>query len=159
VLERLLALKQIRDCGTSPLLQAALHTFLEAGGLEEHLRRSLPANQERRDTMLAAIERHFPEEASWSRPAGGLFLWVTLPPELDAPDLPLAAQRLGVRYGNGEVFHSNPAGRHTMRLSYSTASPRQIESGVATLGSLIRERWPGRSAAPLRKAVEAVPIL
>jgi DNA-binding transcriptional MocR family regulator len=159
VTERLVLLKQIRDCGTSPLLQAALHAFLHDGGLEDHLHRVLPANRQRRDRMLAALERHMPADACWTRPEGGLFVWVTLPRSFDGPDLLLAAQARGVRYNSGELFHSNADGRHTMRLSYSTATPSQIDSGVAVLGELVRERWPDRPDACGRKAAEAVPVL
>lgn len=157
VTERLMALKQIRDCGTSPLLQAALHTFLHDGGLEEHLERVLPANRERRDAMLTAMERHFPAETHWTRPEGGLFCWVGLPRNFDGRQLLLAVQREGVSYSNGELFHSNAGGGHTLRLTYSTATPAQIESGVEILGNLIRKRWPGESAT--RRTAEAMPIL
>jgi 2-aminoadipate transaminase len=159
VTERLVRLKQIRDCGTSPLLQAALHAFLREGGLEQHLRRVLPANRERRDCMLRALERHFPDGASWTRPPGGLFLWVTLPRNFDGQDLLVAARRRGVLYSNGELFHSNSDASHTLRLTYSTATPSQIESGIATLGALIGERWPSRPDWGERKPVETMPIV
>ena len=159
VMERLMTLKQIRDCGTSPLLQAALHAFLHEGGLEDHLARVIPANRERRDCMLRALERHLPPEVHWTRPQGGLFVWVNLPRALDSHDLLVAAQEKGVRYSSGELFHSSADGRHTLRLTYSTATPEQIESGVAILGNLIRKRWPGRSDSQPSKTAEAMPIL
>ena len=159
VTERLLRLKQIRDCGTSPLLQAALHAFLREGGLERHLAGVLPANRDKRDCMLQALERHFPDEVSWTRPEGGLFVWVTLPRGIDGPELFLAAQQRGVRYSSGELFHSNLEGSHTFRLTYSTATKSQIESGVEILGRLIRERWPVRAYSGGRKPVETLPVL
>ena len=159
VSERLLRLKQIRDCGTSPLLQAALHAFLRDGGLERHLTRVLPANRERRGAMLAALERHFPPGAVWTRPEGGLFLWVTLPRRFDGPALLLAAQQRGVRYSSGDLFHGAADGSHTLRLTYSAVTPQQIEAGVATLGELVRRQWPGAQEPRERKAVETLPIL
>jgi GntR family transcriptional regulator/MocR family aminotransferase len=158
VTERLMRLKQIRDCGTSPLLQASLHAFLSEGALEQHLARVLPAYRERRDCMLAALERHFPAEASWSRPEGGLFVWVRLPRGIDGQELVLEAQRRGVRYSNGDLFHSNADGSHTLRLTYSAASPAEIESGVKTLGELVRARRPAGREAP-RRPTETLPIL
>ncbi len=158
VTERLLRLKQIRDCGTSLLLQAALHAFLREGGLEAHLARSLPANRTRRDLMLAALERHFPPGASWTRPEGGLFLWVTLPREFDGPALFLAAQQRGVRYSSGKLFHVSADGGNTLRLTYSTATPAQIDAGIEILGTLIRERSPSRPDAE-RRTLESMPIL
>jgi 2-aminoadipate transaminase len=140
-------------------LQAALHVFLREGGLERHLQQVLPANRERRDCMLSALEAEFPGEVGWTRPSGGLFVWVTLPRGLDGRELFLTAQERGVRYSSGELFHSNPDRAHTLRLTYSTATPREIESGVATLGALIRERWPAGHASRERKPVETMPIL
>ncbi len=158
-MERLMRLKQIRDCGTSPLLQGALYAFLSQGGLEEHLGRVLPANRQRRDCMIRALERSFPAEVKWTRAPGGLFLWVRLPREFDGRGLFLAAQQQGVRYSSGELFHNGTHGGHTLRLTYSTATPAEIETGIATLGELIRERWPGTSAASSRRPVETMPIL
>jgi len=159
VTERLMRLKQIRDCGTSPLLQAALHAFLQDGGLEQHLQQVLPANRERRDCMLRALETHFPQEVAWTRPEGGLFVWVTLPRGLDGRELFHAARERGVHYSSGELFHSNPDRSHTLRLTYSTAGAAAIESGVETLGTLIRERWPANEASRERKPAETMPIL
>jgi GntR family transcriptional regulator/MocR family aminotransferase len=158
VIERLVALKQIRDCGTSPLLQGALQRFLEDGGLDAHLKNALPSYRARRDAMLAALERHFPVEASWRKPAGGLFVWVALPVGLGGEPLFQAARERGVVYSRGELFHSSGGGGHTLRLTYSTASPEMIERGVAILGELIRERRPERPEHRERP-VESMPIL
>lgn len=160
VMQRLVALKQIRDCGTSLLLQAALDRFLRGGGLEEHLERVLPIYRERRDCMLAALERHLPLGSTWTRADGGLFVWVTLQRELDAQQLFGAAQQAGVTFSSGEMFHStNGDGRHALRLTYSAVSPSEIEKGVAILGELIRKHWPAGSDSIVRRSTEAVPIL
>jgi GntR family transcriptional regulator/MocR family aminotransferase len=157
-LEHLVELKRVQDCGTSPLLQAALDIFLREGGLDEHLERVRPAYRERRDRMLETLHSHFHPEIEWTRPSGGLFLWVTLPPALDGDDLFVAAQQRGVLYSRGELFHSDGSGRNTFRLTYSAASPEQIETGVKILGDLIRERWPGRADAAEQPSVETMPI-
>ncbi len=158
-MQRLLTLKQIRDCGTSPLLQAALHTFLENGDMERHLQRVLPAYRQRRDTMLESLRRHLPRGATWTHPQGGLFLWVGLHRTFDGAELFRAAGEQGVVYSNGEVFHGKASGSHTLRLTFSAVVPRDIEAGVATLGTLVRERWPDRDIPQTRKPVEPVPIL
>ncbi len=159
VMQRLVALKQIRDCGTSLLLQAALERFLRSGGLEEHLERVLPIYRERRDCMLAALERHMPDGTTWTRADGGLFVWVTLPRKLDAQQLFGAAQQAGVTFSSGEMFHSSGDGRHALRLTYSAAAPAEIEKGVAILGELIRRRWPAGSDSIVKRSTEVVPIL
>ena len=158
VVERLVELKRVRDCGTSPLIQAALHGFLRNGGLEKHLERVLPAYRDRRDAMLSALSRHFPAEARWTRPAGGLFLWVTLPRGFDGNELFVAAGQEGVFYSRGDLFHSDGGGRSTMRLTYSSATPERIESGVEILGRLVKERLE-RSAPVGRPSTESMPIL
>jgi 2-aminoadipate transaminase len=158
VIERLVELKRVRDCGTSPLIQAALHGFLRNGGLEEHLERVLPAYRDRRDAMLSALSRHFPAEAHWTRPAGGLFLWVTLPRGFDGNELFVAAGQEGVFFSQGDLFHSDGSGRNTLRLTYSSATPERIEAGVEILGRLVKERL--ERAAPVgRSSTESMPIL
>ncbi len=158
VLARLVQLKRAQDCGSSPLLQAALASFLRDGGLERHLAVAREAYRARRDRMIAALERHFPAEARWTRPAGGLFLWVVLPPGFDGTDLWVEAKRRGILYSRGELFHGDGSGRHTLRLTYSAATPEQIDAGIEELGALVRERM--ESLDPQRnRPVEAMPIL
>ena len=159
VLDRLIALKQIEDHGSSPLLQAALHEFLADGGLREHLDRVRPAYRDRRDIMLGAMRRHFPDGVAWTRPEGGLFLWVTLPDGIDSADLFVAARERQVLISRGELFHSDGSGSDTLRLTYASVRPAQIESGIAALGELIRERLAGKTAGAARRVEEAVPIL
>jgi 2-aminoadipate transaminase len=159
VLERLIMLKQIEDCGTSPLVQAALHSFLAAGGLATHLRRVRPAYRERRDALLTALERHFPRQATWTRPVGGLFVWVTLPDGIDSADLLADARTKGVLFNEGDLFHVEGGGRRTLRLSYGGVGTSQIQAGIEILGRLAKERDTGGRNEEARRAVEAVPIL
>lgn len=159
VMERLVTLKQIEDCGTSPLVQASLHAFLEEGGLDEHLKRVRLAYRDRRDAMLEALGQHFPEGVTRTRPQGGLFLWLRLPEDLDASDLLVDARQRGVLFSRGELFHVDGGGRDTLRLTYAAASPEQITTGIRILGQLLRERWPSGRREPAGRAVEAVPIL
>ena len=158
VLERLVELKRIEDCGTSPLLQAALDLFLRDGGLEDHLRRVRPVYRRRRDAMLDALGRHFPADARWERPFGGLFVWVRLMEGFDGNELFVAARQHGVLYSRGDLFHSDGSGRNTLRLTYSATTDEQIDSGVATLGRLIGERRPADRLAAQPSATETMPI-
>lgn len=157
-LERLVELKRIQDCGTSPLLQAALHVFLREGGLDEHLERVRPAYRQRRDSMLESLARHFPAEARWRRPEGGLFVWVTMPEGFDGAELFTAARERGVLFSRGDLFHSDRSGRNAFRLTYSMVSPAEIEEGVKILGALVRERWSGRAGLSPQGASETMPI-
>jgi 2-aminoadipate transaminase len=158
VLERLVELKRVQDCGTSPLLQAALDVFIREGGLVRHLDRVRPAYRERRDCMMNALQKYFPSEARWTRPEGGLFVWVTLPANFDGQELFLAAKEQGVLYSRGDLFHGDGGGQNTLRLAFSSASPAQIEEGIRTLGRLVNERID--RVVPLgQPTIEATPIL
>ena len=158
VRDRLVALKQVEDCGTSPLLQEALQRFLEKGGLERHLRRVRPAYVERRDRLQNALDRHFPDGVHWTRPTGGLFIWVTLPGEVDSNELFLAARQRGVLFSRGELFHVGGSGRDTLRLGFGGVDPERIPEGIAVLGELIRERLSEGPSVAVDSRAEAMPI-
>ena len=156
--ERLVELKRLQDCGTSPLIQAALDHFLRAGGLDEHLKKTLPVYRDRRDTMFDALSRHFPKEAVFKRPTGGLFIWVTLPTSFDGNTLFAAARRREVLYSRGDLFHGDGSGNNSLRLTYSAADPTEIENGVSVLGELVRERWPDGPREDSPGTAESMPI-
>jgi DNA-binding transcriptional MocR family regulator len=114
-----------------------------------------PAYRERRDALLKALARHFPRQAAWTRPVGGLFVWVTLPEGLDSADLLAHARTRGVVFNEGDLFGG---GRRTLRLSYGGLGTGQIQAGVEILGRLAKERDTGGRIEEARR-VEAVPIL
>jgi len=94
--------------------------------------------RERRDAMLAALERHFPEEVRWTRPEGGLFLWATLPEGLDAQEiLNIALEKGKVAFIPGGPFFPDEPQPNTMRLNFSYTSPERIEEGIARLGRVL----------------------
>jgi DNA-binding transcriptional MocR family regulator len=159
VFERLLALKQIEDCGTSPLVQAALHAFIAGGAQEEHLARVRSAYLARSLAMDEAMRIHFPEGARFTRSSGGLFSWVALPETVDGDELFAAASERGVLVGRGSLFHVSGGGRNTLRLTFSAASEEQIREGIRVLGELLRQRWPKDRAMTRERNFEAVPIL
>lgn len=159
VFERLLALKQIEDCGTSALVQSALHAFVAAGGQEEHLNRIRSAYRARAAAMDEAMRERFPAGVRWSKPAGGLFTWVELPESVDGDELFAAASDRGVLVGRGSLFHVAGSGRNTLRLTFSSETEGRIRAGIAVLGELLRERWPKTAASSRALDAEAVPIL
>jgi 2-aminoadipate transaminase len=95
---------------------------------------------ERRDAMLAALERHFPQGVRWTRPQGGLFLWVTLPAGCDAAEALQEAIARKVAYVPGASFHPRGGGRETMRLNFSYSRPELIEEGIRRLGGVLHGR-------------------
>jgi 2-aminoadipate transaminase len=121
------------------LTQATVFEFLDRGIFESNLVRVIGLLRLRRDAMLAALERDFPEAASWSHPQGGYFLWVDLPPDVRAEDLQVAAEGVGVTFVKGaDFFAGHLDGEHELRLAYSFVSPEQIADGVSRLAPLLR---------------------
>lgn len=138
--ERILAAKQATDILTSPLTQRALHAYLQNGHFAEHLQQVRAAYTERRDTMLAAVEQHFPAEALWRCPSGGMYLWITMPANgPTATDLYLAAINYNVAFAIGSVFSASGAFTHSLRLSFVTHPPQAIEEGMRRLGKAWKE--------------------
>jgi len=114
--------------------QATVLEFLRRGLLEPNLERIRGLLRERRDAMLAALERELGGQARWSRPEGGYFLWLELPEGTDASELLARATANGVTFVPGSDFGGQPG---TARLAFSFASPAEIEEGVSRLGELI----------------------
>jgi 2-aminoadipate transaminase len=159
VARRIEALKQITDCGTSPMLQMALWRFLDGGHLEPHLVRVRAGYRARRDAMLSGLARRFPSEVAWSRPHGGLFVWVTMPDVVDGDELFVAAGREGVSFSCGSLFHLEGRGRNTMRLAYASVGPDRIDDGLAILGGLIAERLAEPERRPAGGLERTLPVL
>jgi DNA-binding transcriptional MocR family regulator len=91
----------------------------------------------RRDAMLQALEKHFPAEAKWTRPAGGMFLMVHLPPSLSAAELLTRCLEKNVAFVPGEEFHLRGEGKNTLRLNFSNATPERITEGIRRIASLL----------------------
>jgi 2-aminoadipate transaminase len=92
----------------------------------------------RRDVALAALERYMPSDVEWSHPAGGFFIWLSLPENVFAHDVKRLALQEGVLVSAGEGFFVNPAnGEHNLRLAFSCATPDDIEAGITILAQVI----------------------
>jgi 2-aminoadipate transaminase len=132
--------RQAADLHTSQITQMVVHEVIKDGFLDEHIPtiRTLYAAQ--CQTMLDALEQYFPASASWTRPQGGMFIWVTLPRHIDSMKLLDAAVEQGVAFVPGAPFYANTPATNTLRLSFVTVPPEKIREGVATLGRLIAER-------------------
>jgi len=140
VIARLAQLKQGADLHTSTFTQMVAYEVARDGFLDQHVKRIRAVYRERRDTMLAALTEFFPSEASWTRPAGGLFLWVTMPPQTNCERLLQAALRQNVAFVPGDSFYPDePDGCH-MRLNFSNCTPEKIRDGIRRLGAAAKEQ-------------------
>jgi 2-aminoadipate transaminase len=137
---RLERIKQAADLHTSMVTQMAIYELLKAGFLDSHLPVLRELYRLKCDAMIQALTTHFPAGATWRRPEGGMFVWVTLPPHLDAGALLEDALEAGVAFVPGAGFYANTAQVNTMRLSFATVSVEQIEAGIERLGRLLAAR-------------------
>ncbi len=157
--ERLTGLKKIADYSTSLLLQAALYEFCRRGDMERHLTRVLDKYRGRRDAMMSAMKRSFPGQAIWSRPHGGLVVWVTLPAGVDADEVAAESESRGVLVGRGDLFYLDGGQGHNLRLTFSQVSEREIHRGIRILGDIIKRRIKARRAGPKVSSAESLPLI
>lgn len=155
VIKRCVQAKQGMDLHTSSFVQMVAYEVAKDGFLEQHVRRIRQVYAHRRDVMLAAMERYFPEEVQWTRPAGGLFLWAWMPEGMDAAALlKVAVDTQRVAFVPGHAFYPDGQGKNTMRLNFSNAAPEMIEEGIRRLGAVLKGQMVGSSRA--EKVVERV---
>lgn len=139
LIERATYAKQAADLQTATFTQMIAEAWLEAGSMPPQLERVRAHYHRQRDAMLDALERHMPPEVRWTRPSGGMFIWVTLPKGLDAAALVPAAVENGVAYVPGTSFFADGGGANTLRLSYSVATLDEVERGIGALGKVFTE--------------------
>jgi len=140
VTAKLVQAKQGADLHTSSFVQMIVNDICQRGFLKIHVRRLRDAYRERRDAMLEALEQHFPDGTSWTRPQGGLFLWARLPEGFDSSTfLKRTLTEEKVAFVPGTAFHPNGGGDNTLRLNFSNARPAKIHEGIARLGSAIKK--------------------
>jgi DNA-binding transcriptional MocR family regulator len=142
VIERLVVVKQASDLHASTLNQMIVHEVASTIG-PAHLERIRETYRARRDAMLAALDRHFPDGARWTRPQGGMFVWVSLPERLDAEDLLPLALAARVAFVPGRSFHPDDSGRNTLRLNFSLNDEDVIAEGIGRLGAVMRQALAG----------------
>jgi 2-aminoadipate transaminase len=140
VIARMVQAKQGTDLHTSTFDQMLAFEVAQGGFIDRHVRRIREVYGRRRDVMLSALERAFPDPAlgvQWTRPHGGLFLWVRVPESIDTSELLLEAVKERVAFVPGTAFHPLGGGNHSMRLNFSNATEEMIAEGIARLGRAI----------------------
>ncbi len=139
VYEKLVAAKQAADLHTSAFTQRLVWRYVrEPGVVTAHVATLCSVYGRRRDVMLDALARHLPAGCTWTKPDGGLFLWVTLPESIDTLELLKAAAQQKVAFVPGAPFWVDSPVKNTMRLNFSNATEARIEEGIARLGTVIR---------------------
>lgn len=137
ILDKIYVCKQSLDLCPPIFDQYVAAEFLSSGRLDANLARTKDLYKGKRDLMLSLLEEHMPEGVSWTRPEGGLFLFLTLPEGFNAVDFYDVALSNGVAYVAGEFFHPDRSGKNTMRLNFSFMSQEKISAGIKLLASLL----------------------
>jgi len=138
VMEKIVLGKQASDLCTSTLTQYFVREYFGEGRWRDYVDSLAEIYCDRRDTMVEALREHFPAEATWTEPEGGLFIWATLPEYIDTSDLLARALREDVAFVPGQAAYVDESrGRNSMRLNFSGVNEDEIREGVRRIGKAI----------------------
>jgi 2-aminoadipate transaminase len=135
---KLLQAKQAADLHTPGFNQRVVFEVIKGGFLRDHVPTIRARYKVQRDAMQAALQQHMPPGCHWKAPAGGMFFWVELPPSLDATALLPQAVAAGMAYVPGAPFFAGGGHANTLRLSFVTVPPAQINAAVAALAAVLK---------------------
>lgn len=138
ILDKIYVCKQSLDLCPPILDQYVAAEFLRSGRLDANLCKSIELYKGKRDHLLSLLETYMPEGVKWTRPEGGLFLFLTLPEGFDAVKFYDKALEAGVAYVAGEFFYPDRQGKNTMRLNFSFMTPERMTEGLKLLADLLR---------------------
>ncbi len=140
VLQKMNLGKQASDLCSSSISQYFVSAYFESGPWEDYVRSLIEIYRRRRDVMLDALAEHFPREATWTRPQGGLFIWATLPDYIDTTDLLARALQEHVAFVPGRAAYVDGRGGSEMRLNFSGVNEDEIREGIRRIGEVIHEQ-------------------
>src|SRR3954454_2397636 len=140
VLEKINLGKQAADLCSSTLSQLTVIEYFAGARWRDYVDSVAERYRARRDTMLDALAEHFPAQASWTHPAGGLFIWATLPDFIDTTDLLARALRENVAFVPGAAAYLDGRGHNAMRLNFSAVDEGDIREGVRRIGKVVAEQ-------------------
>ncbi len=155
--EKYVILKQGADLHTATLAQMQVAEYMEMFDLDANIARIRHAYHEHRDAMIGELEKEMPVGVRFTRPAGGLFLWLELPSHLDARELLIRCLERNVAFVPGGAFFPNSNRENFLRLSFSNMPVYRITEGIQRLAAAIREMMADADCGTHREAAEAVP--
>ena len=139
IMEKLIVAKQASDLHSGCLSQRVVYQFLIDNEIDDHIFRIREAYGAQRDLMIKIMEETFPESVKYTRPEGGMFLWVTLPEGFSSLDLFQRAIKDKVAFVPGHAFFADGSGGNTMRLNFSNSDPEKIVEGMTRLSRSVKE--------------------
>lgn len=140
VLQKMNIGKQGSDLCSSSISQYFVAAYFDSGPWEDYVRSLIEIYRRRRDVMLDSLAEHFPREARWTHPRGGLFIWATLPDYIDTTDLLARALEEHVAFVPGRAAFIDGRGGSSMRLNFSGVSEDEIREGIRRIGEVVREQ-------------------
>ncbi len=147
LIQKAVVAKQSVDLCSPPFNQAILYEFMHTGMLDKQISKIIVAYRDKRDFMLQMLDKYMPkiEGLRWTRPEGGLFLWITLPDYMDAGEMFLTAVEKKVAYVVGTAFYPDGGGKNSFRMNFSYSGKTDMEEGIRRLAEVIGE-WKTRHA-------------
>lgn len=139
IIDKFVVAKQSTDLCTPTFNQKVAYKYIEKGYFDENLKKIIDQYHEKRDNMLKAFKEYMPEGVKWTEPEGGLFLFLTLPENMDAEVLFKKAIEKDVAFVLGSVFHCDGSGKNTMRINFSFMPKDKTTEGVKRLAKAIKE--------------------
>ena len=159
VIERLRLVKQSTDLHTGHLAQAILAEYVRRGLLGRHVERTRKAYSGRLAALEQALGRHMPSGTKWTRPEGGMCVWVELPPGFDSNELLIHTRERGVVFAPGRYFYFQNPQPNTLRLGFAGVAEREIARGIATLAEVLRVEMRKRQRGARRVEVPRVALV
>lgn len=139
IIDKFVTAKQSTDLCTPTINQKVAHKYIEKGYFDQNLNAIINQYHDKRDNMLKAFKEYMPKGVKWTEPEGGLFLFMTLPENMDAEDLFKKALENNVAFVLGTVFHCDGSGKNTMRINFSYVPKDKATEGVKRLAKAIKE--------------------
>lgn len=138
IMEKVIIAKQASDLHSNYFTQRVVYQYLIDHEVDEHIKKIKEMYRKQRNMMVSMIEAHFPEGVKYTKPEGGMFLWVTLPENLSSMDLFELAIKENVAFVPGQAFYTDGGGKNTLRLNFSNSDEEKIEEGIKRLGKAIK---------------------
>ena len=138
IADKFITAKQSTDLCTSPFVQKISAKYIDKGYYAKNLKKTIQLYKEKKEAMMCAFDKYMPEGVTWTKPEGGLFLFVTLPEYMDAEKLFMRAIKQKVAFVTGNVFHCDGSGKNTMRINFSYMDKDSNIEGVKRLADAIK---------------------
>lgn len=140
IIRKMVIAKQGTDLSSNIFVQYIADEYIRSGMIDKQIPKIKKMYKRKRDIMLRVLKKHFPKGCKWTKPAGGLFIWVTLPSHIYTKEMFKEAIKEKVAYVHGEAFCVEGKGHNEMRLNFSNTDNDKIEIGIKRLAKIIKEK-------------------